>query len=360
MTASLVQILDPTGKIVASEEPKIDRDDLIRMYRTMMLNRLLDERMLKLQRQGRIGFYLQTTGEEASHVGSTQALRETDWVFPAYREPGSAFLRGFPIRDFVNQAFGNANDLTKGRQMPVHYSARQVRSVSISSPVGTQIPQAAGVGMAARILGHDTVTLVFFGDGTSSQGDFHVGLNFAGVFKAPTIFICRNNQWAISTPLSSQTASESIAIKAKAYGMPGIRVDGNDVLAMYEVTRKAAVRARRGDGPTLIEALTYRRAAHSSSDDPRGYRDSEEVEPWVDKDPLERFRKYLTKKKLWNAKKEEKLREELTAEIVDSIREAESTPPPPVDSLFEDVYAEMPAHLREQHQALIAISGRKE
>lgn len=359
MARSLVQVLDLDGKIVAPQAPRIEPEDLLRMYRTMVLNRLLDERMLKLQRQGRIGFYLQTTGEEATHIGSVAALRSSDWIFPAYREPGAAFLRGFPLRDFVNQAYGNAADRTKGRQMPVHFSGREVNCVSISSPVGTQIPQAVGVGMAARLLGHDTVTVVFFGDGTSSQGDFHVGLNFAGVFKSPTIFICRNNQWAISTPLDRQTASESIAVKAKAYGFPGVRVDGNDVLAMYEATREAAERARRGEGPTLIEALTYRRAAHSSSDDPRGYRNEGEVKEWEAKDPIERFRKYLAARRLWNAKKEEELRNELTSEILATLKRAEELPPPPVESLFDDVYAARPPHLVEQLESLAARSGRE-
>ena len=267
-------LLDYEGNLREGIDPSLVPDipdaDCLRLYREFVKLRLVDDRYLKLQRQGRLGFYMQSTGEEAAQLGVAYALRQSDWVYPSYREPGIAFFRGYSISDFTNQLFGNDEDPIKGRQMPVHHSFRAGNYVSISSPVGTQIPQAVGTARAAQILKHDTVVSVFFGEGTTSPGDFHVGMNFAGVWKAPVIFVCRNNGWAISTPLAHQTASPSIAHKALGYGFPGLLVDGNDILAMITATRMAAARARAGEGPTLIEAYTYRRAAHSSSDDQIG------------------------------------------------------------------------------------------
>jgi 2-oxoisovalerate dehydrogenase E1 component alpha subunit len=317
--------------------------------------------MMKLQRQGRLGFYMQSIGEEATHFGVAYALRDTDWVFPSYREPGVAFWRGYTLRDFTNQLFGNSEDPIKGRQMPVHHSFRAGNYVSISSPVGTQIPQAVGVARAARILGHDTVAAVYFGEGTASPGDFHVGLNFAGVWKAPVIFICRNNGWAISTPSHMQTAAKSVAQKAVAYGFPGVRVDGNDLLAMIAATAGAAARGRAGDGPTLIEAVTYRRAGHSSSDDPSAYRKGmeEEIREWERRDPVQRFAKYITKRGVLTAAIDAKYREELTEEIGAALTHAESLGPPPLLSIFEDVFAQPTANLREQYAELNAMPRQK-
>lgn len=351
-TEDLVSVIQEDGS-TNDLDPDLPDELLHRMYACMVLNRELDNRMFMLQRQGRIGFYLTCTGEEAAVVGSAAALNDDDWLVPAYRESGLALWRGVDLVKYVSQMYGNAYDNVKGRQMPNHYSFRELRMLSISSPVGTQIPQATGFAWAAKIVGDPVVVCVYFGDGATSEGDFHVGLNFAGVFKTPTIFFCRNNQWAISVPRERQTASRSIAIKALAYGIHGVRVDGNDILAVYRVTREAAERARRGEGPTLIEAVTYRLGAHSSSDDPRRYRSEEEVVHWQQRDPIKRFREYLERKGLWDESREKALLEDVQEKIQAAIKKAESIGPPPVESLFEDVYARPLWHIEEQKEMLL-------
>ena len=356
-------ILDDEGRVRPevdpAQVPTVSDADCVALLRGILQVRVVDERMMKLQRQGRLGFYMQSFGEEATHYGVAYGLRRSDWVFPSYREPGVAFWRGYSITDFTNQLYGNSADPIKGRQMPVHHSFRDGNYVSISSPVGTQIPQAVGVGMAARISGKDDVAAVYFGEGTASTGDFHVGLNFAGVFKAPVLFICRNNGWAISTPRHRQTAAATIAQKAVAYGMPGVRVDGNDLLAMISVVQTAAARARGGQGPTLIDAVTYRRAAHSSSDDPSVYRDPNEPKEWESKDPLARWQKYMATRGIYDAAWEERTREELSQQVIDALKRAEELGPPPLASLIDDVYAEPTAALREQLAEIAAMPRQK-
>lgn len=348
----LVQILGPDGSIVeGAQDPRIPDETLLRIYRTMHMTRAFDERGMNLQRQGRIHFYLACTGQEAASIASTAALADDDWLCPSYREPGSAIYRGVPIKSMMNQLFGNAWDTTKGRQMPVHYSFSKQNFVSVSSPIGTQIVQATGVGMAMRIKRDRRCALTYMGDGATSSNDFHTGLNFAGVYKAPVIFICENNGWAISLPVSKQAASETMAQKAVAYGMPGVRVDGNDALAVYKVTRDARERALRGDGPTLIEAITYRIAGHSSSDDPRRYRPDSWVEQCSKHDPVLRLRRYLEARGLWDDEKEEALKAKCRDDVNDAVKEAERVPRPELESLFSDVFAEMPKALREQYEA---------
>lgn len=315
--------------------------------------------MLSLQRQGRIGFYVPSIGEEASQVGSAMALETQDWVFPAYREPGCALWRGFPLDEMIAQSYGNAKDPLKGRQMPNHYGLRSINYVTASSPVGTQIPHAVGAAWAAKIRGDPVVSLVYFGDGATSEGDFHAGMNFAGVFKTPTIFFCKNNQWAISVPISRQTAAKTLASKADAYGFEGVRVDGNDVLAVYSVTKAAVDKARAGGGPTMIEALTYRLGPHSSSDDPNRYRSKEEVEYWQARDPVERMRRYLDVKGLLTKASDDALHKEIDDLISETIREVEKAPPPPLESLFTDVFAEMTPQLREQMEVFFASGERR-
>jgi pyruvate dehydrogenase E1 component alpha subunit len=348
----LRRVMDDDGNVLpGAQVPAIPDADLRNLYENMLLVRILDERMLRLQRQGRLAFYMTSTGEEATHL-AVYALRNGDWIFPSYREPGAAFFRGYTLREFINQLYGNDLDPVKGRQMPVHHTCKRINFVSISSPVGTQIPQATGMAMASKISGNDDCAIVYFGEGTSSVGDFHVGLNFAGVFKAPVIFFIRNNGWAISTPGTVQTAAKTFASKAIGYGMPGIRVDGNDLLAVIQVTAEAAERARAGEGPTLIEALTYRRGAHSSSDDPSVYRDPNEPRQWERKDPIERFRRYLAKRDLWDEAWDKQIRARIDAEITQAHDEAQALPPPPLDTLFEEVYEQMPWHLVEQREWL--------
>lgn len=354
MSQEMLTILRPDGKLKTGQKaPPIPPQELLRLYRLMLLNRRLDERMIILQRQGRIGFYVGSAGEEAAIIGSSYALEKKDWIVPCYREVGPLLLRGVPLLELAHHLFGNAEDAVKGRQMPCHYAFRQVRFCSVSSPVSTQIPHAVGLGLAARLRGQPDIALVYFGDGATSGGDFHAGLNFAGVFKTPTVFFCRNNQWAISLPLKLQTASETLAIKAKAYGFDGVLVDGNDIFAVYVSTRAAVEKARRGEGPTLIEAVTYRQGAHSTSDDPRGYRAEKEVKQWENKDPLTRFKVYLLAAGYWSEQEDERLEKQLKDEIQDALKKAEKIAPPPLETIFEDVFDIQPWHLREQSTALL-------
>jgi pyruvate dehydrogenase E1 component alpha subunit len=334
--------------------PNIQRDTLLRLYREMVRLRVLDERMMTLQRQGRVGFYGACTGQEAATLASAIVLEPSDWIFPALRESGAMLLRGFPMVPYLCQVFGNSGDETRGRQMPSHMASRSVNQVSWGSCIGTQLPQAVGAAMAAKIKGDRTVIAAYLGDGATSEGDFHVAMNFAGVFKAPVVFICQNNHWAISVPTSKQTASESIAIKAQAYGFPGVKVDGNDAIAVYEAVRAAVERARSGGGPTLVECETYRIGAHSSSDDPTRYRDEREVETWRKRDPIEILRGRLNAMGIWSALEEDALRAKLLEEVNAAIAEAEQKADPPRESLFDDVYSALPWSLREQRDEMLA------
>ena len=335
------------------ETEGVPRDTLLRLYREMVRLRTVDERMMTLQRQGRVGFYGACTGQEAATLASAIALEASDWIFPALREGGAMLLRGFPLVPYLCQVFGNVGDETKGRQMPSHMASKSVNQVSWSSCIGTQLPQAVGAAMAARIKGDRTVVAAYLGDGATSEGDFHVAMNFAGVFKAPVVFVCQNNHWAISVPSQRQTASESIAVKARAYGFPGEKVDGNDAVAVYAAVKEAVDRARSGGGPTLVECDTYRIGAHSSSDDPTRYRDEREVEQWRKRDPLELLRARLASAGLWSARDEEQLRAAMLQEVNAAIVEAEKKPDPPRESLFDDVYLNMPWSLREQRAEML-------
>jgi pyruvate dehydrogenase E1 component alpha subunit len=359
-TDPIYSVMDEDGRIRPGVDAPVVEDAVaLKLYRGMLQVRLVDDRMMKLQRTGRIGFYMLSMGEEATHFGGVYPLRKDDWIFPSYREPGAAFWRGYTIREYVNQLFGNAEDPVKGRQMPVHHSARWINFVSISSPVGTQIPQATGMAMAARIAKKDDIAITYFGEGATSTGEFHVGINFAGVFKAPVIFFCRNNGWAISTSAARQTASRSIAAKAMGYGVPGVRVDGNDLLAVISVVQQAAERARRGEGPTLIEAVTYRRGGHSSSDDPSVYRDPAEPKAWEANDPIERWRRHLAQRGLWSESLHEQYSKEITDEIMAALANIDHVGTPPVESMFDDVFAEMPEFLKEQRAELMSLPRAK-
>src|SRR3989304_1720086 len=268
------------GSVDPAPDPALPNEDLLFLFRKMLLLRALDEKAISLQRSGRIGFFVPSTGQEASEIGSRFALKKGDWGFPS-------------LPDIVGQLFGNASDAIKGHQMPNHWCDRSINLVSVSSPVATQLPQAVGAGYAAKLRGGNIAVIAYFGDGGTSTGDFHAAMNFAGVYGTPTVFFCSNNQYAISLPVARQTASDSIATKAAAYGFEGIRVDGNDLLAVYGVTRGALEKARAGGGPTLIEALTYRMGPHSTSDDPTRYRPEEERADWAKRDPARRFAEHL-------------------------------------------------------------------
>jgi pyruvate dehydrogenase E1 component alpha subunit/2-oxoisovalerate dehydrogenase E1 component alpha subunit len=347
----LLQILRPDGTAEETSIPRsLDARQMLRLYRGMVLVRTMDERLLALQRQGRIGFYGEARGQEAAVVGSAAALHDGDWIVPALREAGVGIFRGLSLRQYVAQIFGNANDHGKGRQLPCHPCDRSVNYVVMSSCVSTQIPHAVGIAMAMKISGDKGRCVIgYMGDGGTSEADFHVAMNFAGVFKPPAVLFCQNNQWAISTPGSLQTASETIAIKALAYGVEGLRVDGNDVIAVHNATSYACEKARRGGGPTFIEALTYRVSAHSSSDDPTRYRDENVTAEWrARKDPLARLKTWLLQREWLTDQQDKVLHEQVEAEVRAAIAAEENAPPPPLDSLATDVYEEMPWHLREQ------------
>jgi 2-oxoisovalerate dehydrogenase E1 component alpha subunit len=348
----VVKVLRDDGTLDPVNDPRLPEAEVARLYRAMVRTRLIDERLTAIQRQGRIGFHIGSLGEEAAVIGSAHALRDRDWLFPCYREFGAVLLRGMPLQRYVDNMFGNANDPAKGRQMPDHYCFRGARVLSVSSPIGTQITQAVGFAWAAKIKRDDCAALVYFGDGATSSSDFHNGMNFAGVFKTPTVLFCRNNGWAISVPTERQTGSEGFAAKGVAYGVPGVRVDGNDLFAVVRVTRDAIARAARGEGPTLIEALTYRMSGHSTSDDPKAYRPETWLEPWKRLDPIARVRRHLERAAGWTEAMDREAEAEIEAELKSAIATAERTPAPPLDSLFEDVYAAPPWHLVEQRDAL--------
>lgn len=335
-------------------------DQSLPAYRLMVLSRNTDERCLSLQRQGRIGFYAPLLGQEAAQVGCALALAPDDWMFPAYRELAVALTRGIPLKAIMDQLMGNSADLTKGRQMPNHFGFAKQHFVTASSPIGTQITQAVGAAMAAQRRQDPIVSVAFFGDGATSSNDFHAGLNFAGVFRAPTIFFCQNNQWAISLPRAKQTRSKTLAEKAEAYGFPGVVVDGTDVRAVYRAVAEARRRAVRGDGPTMIEAQVYRLGPHSTSDDPKRYRSDDEVAYWKQRDPLSRLRGELITAGVLDEASDKEIWEKARAEVAAVIVESERSPPMEPRSIFDDVFAALTPRLEEERRDFDpAASGRE-
>ena len=349
----VIRVLREDGSLDPAFDPHIDVDTVVAIYKHLVLVRTLDERLVTLQRQGRIGFHIGSLGEEAAVVGSAAAARPQDWLFPCYREFGAALYRGMTLQAYMNNMFGNAEDPARGRQMPDHYTCRAAKFGSISSPIGTQITQAVGFAWAAKIKKDDLVTLAYFGEGATSSAEFHNGMNFAGVFKTPTVFFCRNNGWAISVPVERQTASASFAVKGVAYGIPGVRCDGNDLFAVYKCTRDAITHVANGKGPILIEAMTYRLSGHSTSDDPKAYRKDVEVEQWKKRDPIARVHKHLVTHGLWDDDKQRLLDAQIDSQIKDAVAAAEKVPLPALETMFDDVYAEPPWHLQEQRAALV-------
>lgn len=348
----LYRVLRDDGSADPATDPGMSAELLLRAYREMKRLRLLDARMILLQRQGRIGFYGACTGQEATPIAAALAIEPADWVFQALRESVMMLVRGFPLPTYLAQIYGNSGDILKGRQMPSHMSGRQVNQVSWSSCLGPQLPQAVGAAWAAKLKGDRTVTLAFVGDGATSEPDFHAAMTFAGVYRVPCVIICQNNHWAISVPSSRQTASATFAVKGRAYGVPSVRVDGNDVLALYHVISDAVARARAGRGPTYIEALTYRIGAHSTSDDPTRYRAQEEVELWMERDPQARLRRHLVHRALLDDATDVALEEELNAEIAAAVSAIEALPPPDRETIFDDVYKELPWNLADQREEL--------
>src|SRR5215831_4583081 len=336
-----LSVLDSDGNLDTALEPDISAADLRRLYRAMILGRRLDERMLRLQRQGRIGTFAPIKGQEASQIGSVFTLRRTDWMVPSFRETAAMVWRGWPIEKIL---LFFAGYLEGGQPAP------DQRDLPVTIPVATQLPHAVGLAYAAQYKEDDAVVMAFCGDGATSEGDFHEALNFAGVWHVPLVFIVQNNQWAISVPLKKQTHSRTIAQKALAYGLPGLQVDGNDVLAVYAASREAVDRARAGDGPTLIECVTYRLGVHTTADDPTKYRSDAEVAMWEQKDPLTRFKAYLEKRNLL----EDGLEQRVDEEIAEAVRRFEAAPAPDPLTMFDHVYAELPPHLVAQRDELAA------
>lgn len=345
-SVSHLQILDEGGKVDAKLDPNLSEDQLLEMYRWMRLARALDERMLKLQRQGRLGTFPPNTGQEAVSIPVALAMQPQDWFVGAFRELGGRLVRGEPL----TSALHYYNGWEEGNVLP----DKKLRITPLSVVIGCQIPQAAGIGYAAKLRGTDDVTVCFIGDGGTSEGDFHEGLNFAAVWKAPVVYIVQNNQWAISIPRSQQTNSRTIAQKGLAYDMPCLQVDGNDPLAVHVAVTEAIERARKGEGPTLIEAVTYRLMMHTTADDPKKYRtEEEEKEAWT-KEPLIRFDKYLRAKKYWDDAKEEALAAAVKKQVEEAVAEFESPQDFAEDEPFRHVYGTEHDNITEQHHEFLA------
>lgn len=328
-------------------------DSLLRAYTQMVRLREMDKILQNAQRQGRISFYMTCHGEEAIHIGAASALELRDTVLAQYREAGVLMWRGFTLNQFTDQCFSNSKDLGKGRQMPVHYGSRALNYQTISSPLGTQIPQAAGAAYRLKLARKDAVAACFFGDGCASTTDFHSGLNFAATLSAPVIFFCRNNGYAISTPVTDQYAGDGIISRAPGYGMAAIRVDGNDIFAVHEAVRKAREYALQHHAPVLIEAMTYRQGHHSTSDDSLRYRSGKEVQSFADRgDPIGRLQKFMKRNAQLTPDDFAAIEHREKLAVIEAMREAEQKPKPPLGDLFEDVYNEMPQSLKEQQRQL--------
>ena len=359
LSVELIRVLDDQHRAVGPWNPHLEIDVLQVGLRQMLLTRVFDDRMLRTQRQGKISFYMKSTGEEAVAIAAGMALRPSDMLFPSYRQQGLQFLRGAKLVDLMCQLLSNTRDMCKGRQLPVMYHSVPGRLFSISGNLATQFPQAVGWAMAAAIKGEDDLAATWIGEGSSAEADFHHALLFASVYGAPVILNIVNNQWAISTFQGYAGGEQrSFAARGPGYGIPGLRVDGNDFLAVYAATAWAAERARKGAGATLIELVTYRAAAHSTSDDPSRYRPKEDYERWPLGDPVERLKRHLIAQGEWSEARHTALAAELEQQVAAAWSEATTygtlTEGPRLDRdlMFEDVFKEMPRHLVEQRERL--------
>ncbi|KAJ3131650.1 hypothetical protein HDU90_008172 [Geranomyces variabilis] len=355
---STYRVLDLEGNVIdPAQEPNLPKEVLLKMYKSMLTLNAMDLILYEAQRQGRISFYMTSYGEEATHMGSAAALKNDDVVYGQYREAGVLMYRGFTIEQFMNQCYSNARDFGKGRQMPVHYGSRELNFQTISSPLGTQLPQAAGSAYALKLSGKDACVICYFGEGAASEGDFHAALNIASTTESPCLFFCRNNGYAISTPVKDQYRGDGIASRGQGYGMDTIRVDGNDALAVYNAVKEARRRAISDSRPVLIEALTYRVGHHSTSDDSSAYRPKTEVSDWIKQDsPIARFRKYLEKKGHWTADEEAAFKKSVRSQILKEFAAAEKIPKPSLDHMFTDVLAgEQPWNLKEQEAEMRSL-----
>lgn len=363
LTIPTLSILDEQGNLVdGATDPKLDKETALKIYKTMRFIRALDERMQAAQRQGRISFYMQCLGEEAAVTASAAALKDDDMIMAQYREQAALRYRGFELDQFMDQMFSNEQDLGKGRQMPIHYGSNECNYMTISSPLGTQIPQATGYAYSQKIphvnaqTGEldseiNNVTLCYFGEGAASEGDFHAGLNMAAVLKAPVIFFARNNGYAISTPADEQFAGDGIASRGVGYGIRTVRVDGADVLAVYAATKYAREIAVKTGEPVLIESIAYRLGAHSTSDDPTGYRSKEE-EASNTRCPIKRFKTYLLANGWLDEAADNAEDEALREQILAAVKVSEKVAKPPLEDLITDVYDTPIASLEKQYQEL--------
>ena len=340
-----LQILAPDGTVDSTLLPELDDDTLRLIFRRMLAARQVDRHCIALQREGRMGTFAPVEGQEACQVGSVLALSETDWIVPSFRELAAALSRGIPLELILLYWMGSE----EGSRIP-----RSFRMLPVAIPVGTHTLHAAGMAMAIRYRRQKDVVVCYFGDGATSEGDFHEALTFAGVSRAPVIFFCQNNGWAISVPRKIQCAAESLALKGIGYGMAAIQIDGNDPFAAYAATRAALERARAGEGPTFIEAVTYRLGPHTTSDDPFRYRDQAEVDRLRPLEPLERYLRVLEGRGLWSETEEEKLTAELEEWIDDAVAKAEGHPAPGPEDVFDHMFAELPPHLAAQKAELLA------
>jgi 2-oxoisovalerate dehydrogenase E1 component subunit alpha len=350
----ILKILQQDGSIYEGAElPEIDQTLATKVYKTLAFHRVLDERMVAAQRQGRLSFYMTALGEEATTVGGAAALAPQDMIMGQYREQGALMFRGFKLEQFMDQMFSNEKDLGKGRQMPIHYGSNELNYMTISSPLGTQIPQAAGYAYGQKLQGKEAVTICYFGEGAASEGDFHAGLNMAAVHGAPVIFFCRNNGYAISTPSDEQFKGNGIAARGVGYGIKTLRIDGNDILAVIKAVQWAREYALTEQAPVIIEAMSYRLGAHSTSDDPSGYRTREEEAKWQANDPILRMKNWLLAQNWWDESQENTLFETLREEVLAAVKVAEKIDKPQLRELVTDVYDEVPKHIEKQYQALV-------
>ena len=355
MRVPTFSLLNINGQLhEGAKAPNIDKETALKIYRDMNYIRILDQRMLGAQRQGRLSFYLTCSGEEASVTGSIAAFSKQDMVMSQYREHAALRFRGFTSEQFMNQLLSNDLDLGKGRQMPIHYGSHDLNFMTISSPLATQIPQAAGYAYGQKLLGNDACTICYFGEGAASEGDFHAGLNIAAVSNCPVVFLVRNNGYAISTLTSEQFAGDGIAPRGVGYGIPSIRVDGNDILAVYAASIKARNLAIQESSPVIIETMSYRLGAHSTSDDPSSYRTTEEEELWRQKDPIDRMKKWLLGKGWWSDQQDHQIKDAYKKEILNALKSQEKRQSPSLDQLVSDVYQSAPKYLQEQYSELLA------
>lgn len=344
----IYRILESSQKAKLPEDEKLNEKYLEKMYRDMVTLNVMDKIMYESQRQGRISFYMTNTGEEAVQIGSAAALTLEDTIYAQYREAGVLLHRGYPLAKFMNQCYGNCEDDGKGRQMPVHYGSKELNFTTISSPLTTQLPQAVGAAYAFKLDKKNACVACYFGEGATSQGDAHAAFNFAATLSCPVIFFCRNNGYAISTPVTEQLTGDGVAAKGPAYGINTIRVDGNDVLAVYYATKSAREFSIQQHKPVLIEAMTYRIGHHSTSDDSTVYRSSDEIAQWNAHSPILRFRQYLESLGLWCQKREQELINSTKKEVLRTFGEAERKSKPHWKNLFTDVYKEIPDHIKKQ------------